>query len=123
MVNNMKLEWITYRVNNLNNALDFYENILGLELNARFKVSETMELAFLKLDNTQIELIEDKERIESFNANEVSIGLEIKNTDEWLKYLSEKDIEVIGSMKQGANLVFTFIKDYDGNAIQLVEHV
>lgn len=119
----MKLEWITYRVNNLNNALDFYENILGLELNARFKVSETMELAFLKLDNTQIELIEDKERIESFNANEVSIGLEIKNTDEWLKYLSEKDIEVIGSMKQGANLVFTFIKDYDGNAIQLVEHV
>ncbi len=119
----MKLEWITYRVNNLNKALDFYENILGLELNARFKVSETMEIAFLKLDNTQIELIEDKERPESLNSNEVCIGLEIKNTDEWLNYLKEKDIEVTCSIKQGPNLIFTFIKDYDGNAIQLVEHV
>jgi lactoylglutathione lyase len=55
-----KLEHIGVKVSNMDRSIQFYKDVLGLELVGRSQVNEQLELAFLSYpdtDNIQIELI------------------------------------------------------------------
>ena len=43
----MKFCWTTIRVNNLEKSLKFYQEIVGLMVDRRFKAGQDLEIAFL----------------------------------------------------------------------------
>ena len=53
----MKFCWTTIMVKNMEESLQFYQNIIGLEINRRFKADPNVELAFLGDGDTKVELI------------------------------------------------------------------
>ncbi|MDL2212287.1 VOC family protein, partial [Erysipelotrichaceae bacterium OttesenSCG-928-M19] len=92
----MKLCWMTINVNNMEESLNFYQNILGLTIKHRMEIPG-MELVFLETENAQIELIKDDNNTNKVNiGTDISIGLTVTSVDEWLVYLKEKNYEVIG---------------------------
>lgn len=58
----MKLNYITIMVNNLQESIDFYQNIVGLKIQRHFKPNDGMEIAFMANaeGETMLELIENK---------------------------------------------------------------
>lgn len=57
----MEFCWITLNVNDLEESLKFYHELLGLNVFSRFKAGEDTEIAMLgEEDKPKIELIDNK---------------------------------------------------------------
>ena len=52
-----KIEHVGIQVRDLDRSIKFYTEVLGLTLRRRVRLNETMELAFLPLGESEIELI------------------------------------------------------------------
>ena len=52
----MKFCWSTLTVNNLEESLKFYQEIIGLPIDRRFKAGPGVEIAFLGDGETKLEL-------------------------------------------------------------------
>ncbi len=116
----MNFCWSTLNVKNLDVSVQFYEEIIGLEVVRRFKTDHG-EIAFLGNSATQIELIEtNKDVIEV--GSDISWGFQTQNLDETLKLLSEKNIKLLTPIiSPNPNIRFVFINDPNGHKIQIVE--
>ncbi|MDF2677211.1 MAG: Glyoxalase/bleomycin resistance protein/dioxygenase, partial [Bacillota bacterium] len=67
----MKFCWATLHVKNLEESIKFYEEVVGLEVSARFPAGPDMEIAFLGNGETKVELVWNK------NVTEVNMGSDI----------------------------------------------
>jgi len=117
----MKLGWITVQVNNMEESIKFYNEILNLKVNDRFKKGE-MELAYIDVSGAEIELMyHHRNQVTDINKG-ISIGLEIDDMDSWIKRLESYDfaIDRDGIVKLEMMSYF-FIKDPNGLNIQLYE--
>lgn len=119
----MKFCWSTLRVNNLEESIKFYTDILGLEVVSRFGGPD-VEIAFLGSGETKIELICTGGGQAICVGNDISWGFEVASLDETLALVKEKGIPMDGDPVQpNPHVRFVFIRDPNGMKIQLVENM
>lgn len=88
------LEHIGIKTINMEEAISFYTEILGFEFIKRIKPGD-VELAFLKLGKTVIELVEIKDG-EQFNDGVVNhVAFRVENIFEAVEWLKGHKVELI----------------------------
>jgi lactoylglutathione lyase len=120
----MKFCWCTIMVNDLEESLKFYQEIVGLSLNRRFAAGPGMEIAFLGAGGTEVELIYDTGHKAPGNIEGISLGFEVNSVDEQIKFIEEKGLTVeSGPFQPNPRVKFFFVKDPNGVNIQFVENL
>lgn len=120
----MKYCWTTINVSDMDKSLEFYRDIIGLELNRRFKPNEEMEIAFLGDGETQIELIFNKNITTTGFGLDISLGFVVESVSQFMEELKTKKIEIhSGPFQPNPYIRFFFIVDPDGLKIQFVENI
>lgn len=105
-------------------SLKFYQEIVGLRVDKRFKAGPGVEIAFLGQGETKVELIAD-ENIKEVNAGQdISWGFEVKSLDEMMSIVQEKGINIQGGpIQPNPHVKFFYILDPNGLKIQFVENM
>lgn len=120
----MKFCWSTLRVNNMDESLKFYQEIVGLEVNKRFEAGPGVEIVFLGDGETKIELIYDKNSKEVDLGEDISLGFEVDSVDKMMKFVKEKGIDIhSGPIQPNPHTKFFFVMDPNGLRIQFVENM
>jgi len=120
----MKFSWTTINVSNMEKSLAFYQDILGLKLNRSMKPSPDRELSFLGSEETQVELIWNREIQDIGFSKHISMGFETGSLDETIKELKEKGItDITGPLQPNPFIKFIYITDPDGMKIQILENM
>ena len=118
----MKFCWTTIMVNNMEQSLKFYQEIVGLTIDKRFNAGPGVEIAFLGDGETKVELICNKDNTEVNLGKDISLGFEVESVDEMIAFVKEKGIDIhSGPFQPNPNTKFFFILDPNGLRIQFVE--
>jgi lactoylglutathione lyase len=119
----MKFCWSTLMVNNLEESLKFYREIIGLQVDRRFKAGPGFEIAFLGDGETKLELICNETSRKVNIGLDISLGFEVESVDKMLVYLKEKGIEIhSGPFQPNSHIKFFYLLDPNGLKVQLVEN-
>jgi len=113
-------------VMDLERSIAFYQDVLGLKLTRRFEVKENnAEIAFLEdTDKNAIELThwrDKKQLVEGDNFDHIALG--VKQLKEAIERLRGQGVTIAMepfTLKGGTHQI-AFIKDPDGNWLELVE--
>ena len=121
----MSYLWTTFKVKNLEESIEFYEEIVGLEVQRRIKAGPKREIAFMSegKNTTAVELIDDvgKENIDI--GKDISLGFEVDSVKEKMNFLQEKEIKIHnGPISPNPHIEFFYILDPNGIKIQFVEN-
>ena len=120
----MKFCWSTLKVKNMEESLKFYEEVVGLKVDKRFKAGPNMEIVFLGDGETKVELICVENNNEINIGNDISLGFEVKSVDEMMNFVKEKGIAIEGGPFQpNPHIKFFYIMDPNGLKIQFVENI
>ncbi len=120
----MKFCWTTINVSDMAKSLSFYQEIIGLELNKRFKPDSEMEIAFLGKGETQIELICNEKNTDILYGKDISLGFVIESTSLFTDFLTSRGVTLhSGPFQPNPHIRFIYIQDPDGLKIQLVENI
>ena len=109
-------------VANTGKALDFYEGILGLEVDES-RPHLGYPGAWLQVGNSQIHLLEvpnpdSVENIPEHGGRDHHVALQVKDLNRLIQRLEAANIYYSKSKSGRAAL---FCRDFDGNAVELVE--
>lgn len=116
--------WTTLHVKDFEESLEFYQNIVGLDVVRRFEVEPNREIAFLGDGETKVELVYEDSQKDINIGEDISLGFEINSVEEMLKFLKDKDIPIdSGPFQPNPNIQFFYIKDPNGLKIQFVENL
>jgi len=108
----------------MDESLKFYEEIVGLMLNKRFKAGPGVEIAFLGNGETQVELLYDENSEEVKVGQDISLGFEVNSLDEIMRDVKEKGIDIhSGPFQPNPHIRFFYIIDPNGLKIQFVENI
>ena len=122
----MNFLWVTITVNNLDESIKFYEDIIGLKLSSRRRSGGDKEIAFLE-DGKSITLVElycYDEGSPVLVGQDYSIGFETDSVEECIKLANEKNLKILSDILQPSPKVkFFFIADPDGRKVQLLERI
>ena len=119
----MKFCWTTITVNNMEESLNFYQEIVGLTMERRFGAGPGAEISFLGDGETKVELICNEKIKEVHFGQDISLGFEVSSVDEKIFFLKEKGIEIqSGPFQPNLHTKFFFIQDPNGLKIQFVEN-
>jgi lactoylglutathione lyase len=120
----MRFCWVTIHVKNLSESVQFYQNIIGLDVIKRMNPNPEMEIVFLGSGETQIELIWNAKSEETNYGNDISLGFEVESVDKMIDILKEKNILILsGPFQPNPTIRFIYIQDPDGLKIQFVENI
>ena len=120
----MKFCWTTIMVNDLEESLKFYQEIIGLPVNKRFKGEKDMEIIFLGDGETKLELISSKTDKKVNIGPDISIGFEVESVDRMISNLKTKGIDIYsGPFQPNPNIRFFYLLDPNGLKVQLVENI
>lgn len=120
-----KLLHTRMRVNNLEETVSFYRDVLGLEVVERKRSPRGSELAFLRVPNSE-ELIElcayaDSGKVE-VPEDLVHLAFEVEELDKMMDYLKGKGIPITdGPTQTSSGNRFCFIDAPDRYEIELIE--
>lgn len=116
--------WCTLEVDDMEKSLQFYQEIVGLSLNRRFKPNSGMEISFLGDGETKIELICREGNEAKEKGVGVSLGFTVDSLDKKIGFIKEKGIAIEGGPVQpNPHLRFFFVLDPDGFKVQFVENI
>jgi lactoylglutathione lyase len=105
-------------------SLRFYEEIVELKVDRRFKAGPGVEIVFLGDGETKVELIYNENEKEVSIGKDISWGFEVKSVDEMIKKIKEKEIVIEGGPFQpNPHVKFFYIMDPNGLKIQFVENL
>ena len=90
----MKFCWSTLSVKNMEESLEFYTEIVGLNLNKRFKAGPGTEIAFLGDGETKVELICQQDKNDVQVGSDISWGFEVTSVDEMIDFVKDKGVEI-----------------------------
>ena len=120
----MKFCWCTIMVKDLEKSIEFYEDIVGIKVNRRFEAGPRTEIAFLGSGGTEVELIKDKNKNNINIGKDISLGFEVENLDEMIRFVEKKGIKIeSGPIQPNPNVRFFYILDPNGVKIQFVENL
>ena len=120
----MKFCWCTITVDDMDDSLKFYQEIVGLTISRRFTAGPGMEISFLGEGETKIELVCNPNHKAMGNSEGISLGFEVKSVDEMIKVIKEKGLEVdSGPFQPNPHIKFFHVKDPNGVSIQFVENM
>lgn len=120
----MKFLWTTVHVNNLEESIAFYSQVIGLKVVNRLKAGNGVKIAFMGngIDGeTLVELLEDENQ-DNVTFGAVSIGFAVASVEEMMKSLVEKNIKICGGPFETPDATFFFIKDPSGFSVQLFQY-
>lgn len=119
----MRYCWTTLHVDDMEKAVEFYNGLLELPINRRFKTGPKMEFCFLGDGETQVELISE-EGCKVSHGDDISMGFVVESLDKMIAVLEERGIPVhSGPFQPGPGIRFLFVKDPSGVKVQLVENL
>ena len=117
----MKLNWVTLNVDNIDNSLAFYKDIIGLQVRRRM-MEAGAEIAFLGDGETKLELVCDSDSECSAVKNDISLGLSVNSMFEMMEFMNEKGVPIHSGPFQPNNRIrFFYVLDPDGLKIQFSE--
>lgn len=119
----MKFCWCTITVNNMEESLKFYQEIVGLTLNQRFGAGPGMEIAFLGNGETKVELICGGAKGVNI-GQDISLGFEVESVEKMMALVKEKGVNIhSGPIQPNPHVKFFFVLDPNGLKIQFVENM
>ena len=120
----MKFCWVTLTVDNFEESLSFYRDLLGLKVCSQFKGGEDVEIAMLgEPDQPKVEILCNRHVKIANRGTGITVGFEVESLDEAMKYVQSKNIPVLkGPFSPNPKTSFFFIKDPNGIEVQLVEN-
>lgn len=119
----MKFGWTTIRVNNMEESLKFYQEIVGLTIDRRFQAGLETEIVFLGDGETKIELISTQQGDVVNIGQDISLGFEVDSVDEMMAFVKEKGIDIhSGPFEPTPHVKFFYVLDPNGLKIQFAEH-
>jgi len=108
----------------MEDSLNFYQEIVGLTVDRRFKAGPGIEIAFLGDGEKKVELICNEEIKDIKIGENISLGFEMDSVDEMMAFVKEKGIPIhSGPFQPNPNTKFFFIIDPNGLKIQFVERI
>ncbi len=128
-----KVDHIGIAVKDLNKAIKFYEEVLGIKCVDTEEIEEQkVKTAFLPIGDTEIELLESTEadgpiakHIEKRGEGVQHIAYRVENIEEAIEKMKEKGIRMIDEKPRygagGAKIAFAHPKDTYGVLIELCE--
>lgn len=120
----MKFCWVTINVKDMKESLHFYQDIIGLEINRRFKPDSVREIVFLGTGETQIELIYNAEERNIVIGKDISLGFEVDSIDQIDEILKRNNIPIYsGPFHPNPSINFIYVLDPNGIKIQFVENL
>jgi len=120
----MKFCWTTINVGDMKKSLEFYQDVLGLELIRTMKPTPDMELSFLGSGDTQVELIWNSHIRDISFSKDISMGFETPSLDEFIQSANEKGLQILSGPHQPNPFIrFLYIADPDGMKIQILENI
>lgn len=118
----MKFSWVTIVVNHMEESLEFYTEIVGLEVNRRFKAGPEVEIAFLGDGETQVELICSGATKEVSIGEDISLGFQVDSVDETMTIIKQKGTAIhSGPFQPNPHIKYFYVTDPNGLKIQFVE--
>lgn len=119
----MNLCWVTINVNNMEESLKFYNEVIGLKISERFDTPDGTEFAMLgEKDDPKIELVYNRNYTSVKPSEDTTIGFFVESQESALDIMNKKNIDVIrGPISPNPDVSFFFIKDPNGYEIQLVD--
>ena len=128
----MKLNHVAVAVNDITEALDFWEKALGIKLDHVEDVpSQMVKVAFLTVGESEIELVQPTAEgtgtakfLQARGAGMHHLCFEVDNIDEMLADLKSKSIRLINEEPlalEGRKMAFIHPKSADGVLIELYE--
>jgi len=121
----MKLSHVTLSVRNLEESLEFYQNIIGLPVKRHFASGES-EIVFLGDGEIEIELVFNQSQSDtpagSIGKN-VSLGFAVASLRDIRCQLEQKGIATGDILQPNPQVRFFFTSDPNGFRIQFVEYV
>lgn len=120
----MKFCWTTIMVKNLEESLKFYQEIIGLPVDRRFKAGPGKEIVFLGAGETKVELIQDDALEEVTIGEDISLGFLVNSLDEMMEFVKTQGIPIhSGPIQPNPHVKFFYVLDPDGLKIQFVENM
>lgn len=114
-------KWVTYYVKDLDSSIEFYNDIIGLEVDRKISPSDEMKIAFLGKDETKVELIESSEIKSPDLGLNISLGFEVESIEKFIQKNNITDFE--GPIKPNPHIKFIYIKDPNGLKVQIIENL
>ena len=120
----MKFCWTTLTVKNMEESLRFYQEIVGLGVDRKFKAGPGMEIAFLGDGETKVELIYNEKSKDVSIGQDISLGFEVDSLDEMMAAVKEKGIDIhSGPFQPNPHIKFFYVLDPNGLKIQFAENI
>ncbi|WP_414468267.1 VOC family protein [Methanobacterium sp. ACI-7] len=122
----MKIKYTNIAVDNLEEEIKFYTNVLGFEENRRFTPEKGVNVAFLKGEgDSMLELVEgmDKQYPQMKDQKGLfMVGLEVENMEKTARELKDEGIEFTrGPIDTANGTKIAFLKDPQGVQIELIQ--
>ncbi len=120
----MKFCWVTINVKDMVKSLHFYQVIIGLGMNRRFKPDHDREIVFLGGGDTQIELIYNSKAPNIAVGEDISLGFEVDSIEQINEALKRNNISIhSGPFQPNPFIRFIYVLDPNGVKIQFVENL
>ena len=123
---------VVIKENVINLSVDFYINILGMELNDFISTSDNIKRKSLKFGNQKINLHENLKPFEPHASKPTPGSMDIcfvsmKSLDQWMKIFKNSQIQIEEGpvIKTGANgpIKSIYIRDPDNNLIEISNEI
>ncbi len=117
----MKFCHSTLHVRDMEVSLQFYREIVGLEVVRRFNAGPNTEIVFLCDGETKIELICDKAQTQINAGTDISWGFEVEDADKFMDFVKSKGIAIhSGPFQPNPHTKFFYVLDPNGLKIQFI---
>lgn len=118
----MRFKWLTIKSNHFKESKEFYQEVLGFQMDREFCPAEGIEIAFLKDDKGMVlELINVEADALAVHADGLSLGLQVRDYEGLLEkarsggYL-EMEPQILGGLVE-----CYFIQDPNGLSLQIMK--
>lgn len=118
----MNFCWVTLKVSNMKDSMNFYHGILGLPVCTRIGGNGHEMVMLGDKDKPKIELLHDEKFSVDNPGNIVSVGIMVDSLEKAMELMKDSGVEIVsGPLSPAPGIRFFFVRDPDGVEVQLVE--
>ncbi|MDD3984943.1 MAG: VOC family protein [Methanobacterium sp.] len=115
----MKVKYVTIIVEDVEESIKFYTEVMGLEIDSQHKPYPGLIITLLKGGgNTMIELIKNTEN----ETGLFSVGMEVEDINITVQKLKSKGAKITKEPTQIIIGTLAFLEDPNGTTIVLIQH-